>query len=100
MFHVFAKYELGLTATTILACGLLLVTYPSKWLVLLLGVLVLAGGMVILVALGFMPAMDSLLAEGKHAEYLKLHIKSMIAMTIQSGLLVLGGAILMLTREK
>jgi hypothetical protein len=97
MFHAFGKYELMLTAVAILGSGILLVNYPAKSYVLLVGVFVLAGGMVVAVALGLMPRMDSLIADGRQhePEFIKLHVKSMIAMTIQAGLLLLSGGIIL-----
>jgi hypothetical protein len=97
MFHAFGKYELVLTAVALLGAGILLVNYPAKGYVLLVGVFVLAGGMVVAVALGLMPRMDSLIAEGRQQtpEFIKLHVKSMIAMTIQAGLLLLSGGIIL-----
>jgi hypothetical protein len=97
MFHVFGVYELVLTGICIVVSSFLLVTYPSKGFLLLLAVFILAAGMVITVALGFMPAMDALIDQQKQhsPEFIKMHVKSMIAMTIQAVLLLLTAPVLM-----
>ena len=103
MFQIFSHYELILAGLVLLSSGFLLVSYPSKAAVLLLGCLILAGGMAVTVSLGLMPRMETLRAEGKTqmiedgkpTEYAKLHRKSMIAMTIQAGLLLLTGVVVM-----
>jgi hypothetical protein len=97
MFHAFGKYELALTGLSLLSAGMLLVAYPSKSYVLLLGVLILAGTMVITVVLGFMPIMDDLIADHQQQtpKFMHLHGESMITMTVQSGLLLLAGALIL-----
>jgi len=103
MFQIFSHYELILAGLVLLSAGMLLVSYPSKAAVLLLGCLILAGGMAVTVSLGLMPRMEMLRAEGKTqmtengkpTEFARLHGKSMIAMTIQACLLLLTGAVVM-----
>jgi hypothetical protein len=97
MFQVFAKYQLILASIGLLTSGMLLVTYPSKWFVLLVATTVLAGGMSVTFGLGLMPAMEVLRNEGKvqTTEWKKLHGKSMIALAMQAGVLVLSGGILL-----
>ncbi len=92
-FQVFAKYELVLAAVCLLGAGMLLVFFPSKVSVFLVGCMVLAGGMAVTVALGLMPMMEVLRNEGKSgsAEWNKLHGKSMGAMTMQAAVLLLTG---------
>jgi hypothetical protein len=97
MFHAFGNYELILAGLALIMSSVLLVSYPAKSYLVLVGAFVLAGGMVVAVVLGLMPHMDSLIADGQQQspEFIKYHVKSMIAMTIQSGLLLLSGGILL-----
>jgi hypothetical protein len=97
MFHVFGSYELILSAIAITGTGFLLATYPSKGLLLALGLFILAAGMAIAFTLGFIPLMDSLIEQGKRSspEFIRLHIKSMIALAIQTVLLLLNGAVIL-----
>ncbi len=99
MFIAFGKYELYLAGVSILACGLLLISFPSRPMPLLLLTLIFAGGMAITTTLGFTPLMESLRAQGKTntEAFARLHKKSAIAMTGQAGMLLLSGAILILT---
>jgi hypothetical protein len=96
MFVVFGTYELVLAAIAIAATGLLLVTWPSKPLVVLVGILVFSGAVGMFGALGFTPRMEILRTQGKQHtdEFKRLHGKSMIAMTAQSGMLLACGAVL------
>jgi hypothetical protein len=61
-----------------------------------LGCLVLTAGMAVTVALGLMPMMDALIDEGKQhsPEFIQLHVKSMIAMTMQTAMLLVTGAVM------
>jgi hypothetical protein len=97
MFHTYSKVGLVLAGICLLSTGMLLVTYPNARWVLVLGCLVLTTGMAITVALGLMPMMDALIDEGKQhsPEFIKLHVKSMIAMTMQTGMLLVTGAALL-----
>ena len=97
MFHVFGDFELGLSAITIITTGAILATYPSKGFLVILGIFILAAGMTIAFTLGFIPLMDSLIEQGKQSspEFIRLHIKSMIAMTIQCLLLLFNGAVML-----
>ncbi len=94
MFFVFARYELVLAAVALVSTGLLLVTYPTKSALAILATLIVAGGMAVTVSLGLIPQMESLRAQGKGhtAEFMKYHGKSMIATTLQSGVLLIAGA--------
>jgi hypothetical protein len=96
MFDVFAKYELVLAGVSLLLSGVLLAGYPKGWTILLLLVMIMACGMVVAVALGFIPAMDRLRLDGQQHTpgFIKLHVKSMIAMSIQSVLLLIVGVLL------
>jgi hypothetical protein len=96
LFHIFSKYELGLAAISLLSSGLWMVFYPSKAPVILLGCLVLAGGMTVTFALGLIPAMDALLDEGRRdsIQFKTLHGKSMVALLLQSLVLLVTGWIL------
>jgi carbon starvation protein CstA len=98
MFNSFAHYELALAGIALLSSGLLLVSYPTTKWVLVLGCLVLSSGMAVTVALGLIPMMNALIDEGKQhsPEFIKLHVKSMIAMTLQSGMLLLTGAVMLM----
>jgi len=99
MFHVFGNFELVLSALAIIGTGSLLAAYPSKGLLLMLGLFILAAGMTVAFTLGFIPLMDSLIEQGKQSshEFIRLHIKSMIAMTIQIILLLLNGGVVLAT---
>jgi Domain of unknown function (DUF4149) len=99
MFVVFGKYELILAAIAIAAAGMLLVNYPSKPVVVLIGWLVFTGAIGMFTALGFTPRMEILRTQNKQHtdEFRRLHGKSMIAMTAQSGMLLLSGAVLIVT---
>jgi hypothetical protein len=99
MFVVFGTYELVLAAIAIAAAGLLLVTYPSKPAVILVAWLVFSGALAMFSAMGFTPRMEILRQQGKQHtdEFRRLHGKSMIAMTAQSGMLLLTGATLVVT---
>ncbi len=101
IFMVFSKYELMLAAIAALAAGLLLVTYPSKAALGLLAALIVAGGMAITVSLGLIPRMEALRQQGlqNSDEWKKDHGKSMIAMTMQSGVLLLAGAAILATAK-
>jgi len=94
MFNSFAHYELVLAGISLLSSGMLVVSYPSVRWVLVLGCLILTGGMAVTVALGLIPMMDSLIDQGKQhsPEFIRLHVKSMIAMTLQTAMLVITGA--------
>jgi hypothetical protein len=102
MFQVFAKYELILSGTAILLSGALLVSYPTKWSVVLVGFLILAAGMTVAVALGLMPRMEVLRNEGQTGspEFIKLHIKSMIALAIQAVVLLLSGLVIFMAARE
>ena len=97
MFNSFAKYELILAGVMLLSSGMMLVSYPTPKAALILGCVVLTAGMAVTVALGLIPIMDSLIDQGKQhsPEFIKLHVKSMIAMALQSGMLVLVGGMLL-----
>lgn len=92
MFHAFAPYEMVLAGVAIVAAGMALVTYPNPGLVLLLGCLLMAGALMLAVTLGFMPQMDELLAkgQGQSPEFTRWHGRSMIGMTVQAAVLLLG----------
>ncbi len=94
MFVVFSRYELILAGIAVLATGMLLVTYPAKTPLAILAALIVAGGMAITVSLGLIPHMEALREQGKQHtdEFKKYHGKSMMAMTMQSAMLLLGGA--------
>jgi hypothetical protein len=96
MFNSFAKYELALAGISLMSTGLLMVSYPTVRWVLVLGCLILTSGMAVTVALGLIPMMDALLDQGKQhsPEFIKLHVKSMIAMSMQTGMLLLVGIML------
>ena len=102
MFQVFANYQLILAGIALVLSGALLVAYPSKWVVLLVATTVLAGGMSVAFGLGLMPAMEALRNEGKvqSVEWKKLHGKSMIALALQAGVLVLSGGILLKSQSE
>ena len=97
MFQVFGTYQLILAGIALLISAVLLVAYPSKWFVLLIATTILAGGMAVTFGLGFLPAMEVLRNEGKvqTTEWKKLHGKSMVALALQAGVLVLSGGILL-----
>jgi hypothetical protein len=95
MFHVFGYYEVIVCSVALLGSSLLLVTYPSKQTVLLLAVIILTWGMMIAFTMGMLPAMDWYLEQGNQAVFIKLHIKSMIALAIQAVLLLIAGAIIL-----
>jgi len=97
MFNSFANYELILAGTSLLSSGMLLVTYPTARWVLILGFLILTAGMAVTVALGLIPMMDALIDQGKQhsPEFIKLHVKSMVAMTLQSVMLLLTGGLML-----
>jgi hypothetical protein len=99
MFVVFGKYELILAAITIAAAGMLLVNYPSKPVVILIAWLVFTGAIGMFGALGLTPRMEILRTQNKQHtdEFRHLHGKSMIAMTVQSGMLLLCGAAIIVT---
>jgi len=67
MFHVFGNYELILCALAIILTAALLVTSPSKGLLLMLGLFILAAGMTVAFTLGFIPLMDALIQQGKQS---------------------------------
>ncbi len=96
LFHIFSKYELSLAAIALISSGMWMVFYPSKASVIIVGCLVLAGGMTVTFALGLMPAMDVLLDEGRRdsIQFKTLHGKSMVALLIQSLVLLATGWIL------
>jgi hypothetical protein len=102
MFVVFGKYELILAAVAIAAAGMLLVSYPSTPVVVLIGWLVFTGAIGMFSALGFTPRMEILREQGKQhtEEFHRLHGKSMIAMTAQSAMLLLTGATIVVTIGK
>jgi hypothetical protein len=97
MFHVFAQYELVLTAVAVFSSGFLLITYPSKGYLLLVFMFILSAGMVIIVSMGFMPAMDYLIEQGKQntPQFIHLHVRSMIVIATQSVLLLLTGPVIL-----
>jgi len=101
LFHIFSKYELSLAAVALFSSGMWMVFYPSKWSVILVGCLILAGGMAVTFALGLMPAMDSLLDEGRRdsVQFKTLHGKSMVALLMQS-LVLLGTGWLLLKSQR
>ena len=102
MFVVFGKYELILALIAIFAAGMLLVNYPTKPVVVLIAWLVFSGAIGMFSALGFTPRMEILRTQNKQHtdEFKSLHAKSMIAMTTQSGMLLLSGAVLVYTIAK
>jgi Domain of unknown function (DUF4149) len=95
MFHVFGYYEVIVCSVALLGSSVLLVSYPSKQSVLLLAIIVLTWGMMIAFTMGMLPAMDWYLEQGNQAVFLKLHIKSMIALAIQAVLLLIAGVIIL-----
>ncbi len=97
MFVVFGKYELVLAAVALAAAGLTLVTYPSKPIVILVATLVISGAMGTTAGLGLTPRMEILRTENKtHTDEFKtLHKKSMMAMVMQTGMLLLSGGVLL-----
>jgi hypothetical protein len=102
LFHIFSKYELSLAAISLVSSGLWMVFYPSKWSVVLVGCIVLAGGMTVTFALGLMPAMDALLDEGKRdsMQFKTLHGKSMVALLMQSVVLLFNGWLLLNSKRE
>jgi hypothetical protein len=94
IFIIFCKYELWLAAAAALGASLLLVAYPSKSALGLLAALIVSGGMAITVSLGLLPRMEALRQQGlqQSEEWKTDHGKSMIAMTLQSVVLLMGGA--------
>jgi hypothetical protein len=97
MFLVFGKYELILAAIALGCTSLLLVTYPSPRLILLLAAIIFAGGIAMTFALGLSPQLEILRQQGKsHSpEFIRLHGKSMILMTLQSTVLLLTAPLLL-----
>jgi len=93
MFIVFGKYELVLAGIALACSSLLLITYPSVRVLQLMAILILATGMAMFFALGMAPRLELLRVQGKsHSpEFIKLHGKSMILMTMQSAVLLLTG---------
>ena len=91
MFIVFGKYELVLAGIALACTSLLLVSYPSPRILPFMAVLILASAIAMTFALGLAPRMEILRLEGKShsAEFVKLHGKSMILMTIQSAVLLI-----------
>jgi hypothetical protein len=91
MFVVFGEYELMLAAVAILAAGMMLVSRPTKPLVVLLAALVFSGAVAMTAGMGLTPRMEILREQGKsHSdEFKRLHGRSMMAMTAQSVLLLL-----------
>jgi hypothetical protein len=91
MFVVFGEYELVLAAVAILAAGMMLVSRPTKPLVVLLAALVFSGAVAMTAGMGLTPRMEILREQGKsHSdEFKRLHGRSMMAMTAQSVLLLL-----------
>jgi hypothetical protein len=91
MFVVFGEYELVLAAVAILATGMMLVSRPTKPLVVLLAALVFSGAVAMTAGMGLTPRMEILREQGKsHSdEFKRLHGRSMMAMTAQSVLLLL-----------
>jgi len=99
MFVVFGTYELILAGVAIAAAGMLLVSYPSKPVVILIAWLVFTGAIGMFSALGLTPRMEILRTQNKQHtdEFKRLHGRSMIAMTAQSGMLLICGAALIVT---
>jgi hypothetical protein len=101
LFHVFSNYELSLAAIALVSSGTWMVFYPSKWSVIMVGCMVLTGGMTVTFALGLMPAMDMLMDEGQRdsARFKTLHGKSMVALLMQS-MVLLGTGWLLLNSQR
>jgi hypothetical protein len=99
MFIVFGKYELILAAIALGCTSFLLVCYPSPRILPLMAILILGSAIAMTFALGLAPRMEILRLEGKsHSpEFIKLHGKSMILMTIQSAVLLLTAPLLLRT---
>jgi hypothetical protein len=99
MFLVFGWYELVLFVISLAGTGALLLVYPSKPTVLLLLVLVLAGGTSMMSGFGAAPQIEVLRVEGKTKtpEFKKQHRNAMIFMTAQSIMLLGAGALLLWT---
>jgi hypothetical protein len=97
MFLVFGKYELVLAGIAILATAILLVNYPSVRIILLLAGLIVSTGMAMTFSLGLSPRLEILRTQGKShtPEFVQLHGKSMILMTMQSAALLLTAALLL-----
>jgi hypothetical protein len=97
MFLIFGKYELVLAGIAVLASAILLVSYPSVRIILLLAGLILSTGMAMTFSLGLTPRMEMLRTQGKShtPEFVQLHGKSMILMTMQSVALLLTAALLL-----
>jgi hypothetical protein len=102
MFNSFARYEMALAGALLLSSGLLLVCYPSVRWILVLGCVVLTAGMAVTVGLGLIPMMDALIEQGRQHSpaFIKLHVKSMIAMTMQTGMLLVTGTVLLVKSNK
>jgi hypothetical protein len=97
MFVVFGRYELVLAAIALGCTSFLLVNYPSPRILPLMAALILSSGFAMTFALGMAPHMEILRSQGKShsAEFIKLHGKSMILMTIQAAALLLTAPLLL-----
>jgi Domain of unknown function (DUF4149) len=102
MFVVFGSYEMILAGIALLATGLLLISFPKKATALLVLCLVLAAGMSLTSGMGFTPRMEVLRVQGQsHSEeFRRLHKKCMLAMTMQIGMLLVCGSLLLVISDK
>ena len=96
MFAAWTKYEMAVGVAGLLASGLLMVTYPSRWTIGLFAGLLAALMMAITFGLGLLPIMQGMRQAGQAGspEYMRLHGKSVTVQLFQSVILVGTGALL------
>ena len=96
MFAAFSPYQLAVGGVALLAAGLAFVTFPGRWTLALLATFIAAFGMAVIFGLGLLPIMQGLRAQGMAGtpEYMKLHGRSMMTMTVQAVVLLASGALL------
>ena len=97
MFVVWSKYQMGVAGVGLLAAGLLMVTYPSRWTIGLVACSIGAIAMAITFGLGLLPIMAGLRKQGlaQSPEFMALHARSVAVQMVQAAILLGTGALLL-----